>query len=133
MNDGRIFFSVKVPRGEERKHLVQPVFYSPSIWDPALSGRWTMLAVTYDLDARLVTHYLNGKAISTETIEASQRVDSVRIGPASICNWNEPMYRTDPDFVLRNLNGTMDEFAIFSEALSATEILRWYETGNPND
>ena len=32
-----------------------------------------------------------------------------------------------------NLNGTMDEFAIFSTAMPADEIMHWYESGNPNE
>ena len=43
------------------------------------------------------------------------------------------MYRADPEFVLRNLNGTMDEFAMFAGALTADEIWQWYESGNPNE
>jgi hypothetical protein len=60
-------------------------------------------------------------------------VESIRIGSASICNWSEPMYRTDPKFVLRNLNGSMDEFAMFSGALTADEVLHLYRLGNPNE
>ncbi|WP_161604812.1 LamG-like jellyroll fold domain-containing protein [Roseiconus nitratireducens] len=133
MDDGRVFFSVKVPKDETESQRPQPVFYSPSIWTPALSGRWIMLAVTYDVDREMVTHYLNGQPISSERIPDQMLVESIRIGHASICNWSEPMYRTDPDFVLRNLNGTMDEFAMYSGALSADEIMQWYETGNPNE
>lgn len=133
MDDGRIFFSVKVPSEDATVKREQPVFYSPSIWTPSLSGRWIMLAVTYDVDHQQVKHYLNGKAISNESIPDPLLVESIRVGQASICNWNEPMYRTDPEFVLRNLNGTMDEFAIFSTALSPAEIKQWYESGNPNE
>lgn len=133
MNDGRIFFSVKVPMADEVPKQTQPVFYSPRVWNPSLSGRWMMLAVTYDVDRQTITHYLNGTAISNERIPDSSLVDSIRIGQASICNWSEPMYRIDPEFALRNLNGTMDEFAMFSGALSNDEILKWYETGNPNE
>ncbi len=92
-----------------------------------------MLCTTYDVDAQAVTHYVNGEPISSEVIAEQWRVDSIKIGAASICNWSEPMYRTDPNFVVRNLNGSMDEFAIFSGALSATEILELFETGNPNE
>jgi ferric-dicitrate binding protein FerR (iron transport regulator) len=131
MDDGRIFFSVKVP--SEDGKATQHVVYSPSVWTPSLSGRWMMLAVTYDVDRREVTHYLNGKAVSSERIPDQSLVESIRVGQASICNWSEPMYRTDPKFVLRNLTGTMDEFAMFSTALSADEIMQWYESGNPNE
>ncbi|XZE51515.1 LamG-like jellyroll fold domain-containing protein [Planctomycetaceae bacterium SH139] len=133
MDDGRIFFSVKLPRPDGDSDFIQPVFYSPSIWDASLSGRWIMLAVTYDVDQARVTHYLNGRPISSESIPENQIVDSIRIGPASICNWSEPMYRTDPQFVLRNLNGSMDEFALYSDALSAGEILQLYRDGSPNE
>ncbi len=43
------------------------------------------------------------------------------------------MYRTDPKFVLRNLNGSMDDFALYSDALSADEILQLYRDGSPNE
>ncbi|MCA9130012.1 MAG: FecR domain-containing protein [Planctomycetales bacterium] len=133
MDDGRVFFSVKVPREDEEQKLVQPIYYSPSIWNPSLSGRWTMLAVTYDVESRAVTHYLNGQPLARETIQDSFLVESIRVGHASICNWSQPMYRADPEFVLRNLNGTMDEFAMFAGALTADEIWQWYESGNPNE
>lgn len=133
MDDGRIFFSVKVPRSDGSAGTVQPVFYSPKVWDASLSGRWIMLAVTYDADRALVSHYFNGNSVSSEPIPANQVVDSIRIGPASICNWSEPMYQTDPKFVLRNLNGSMDEFALYSGALSAQEIMKLYRDGCPNE
>ena len=133
MYDGRVFFSVKVPRPDGVSEFDQPVFHSPKIWDASLNGRWIMLAVTYDVDQAQVTHYLNGRSISSESIPENQIVNSIRIGPASICNWSEPMYRTDPQFVLRNLNGSMDEFALYSDALSADEILQLYRDGSPNE
>lgn len=133
MDDGRVFFSVKVPQPDGVAGFVQPVFYSPNIWDTSLSGRWIMLAVTYDVDQARVTNYLNGNSISSEPIPDHLVVDSIRIGSASICNWSEPMYRTDPKFVLRNLNGSMDEFALYSDALSSDEILQLYRNGCPHE
>lgn len=133
MDDGRIFFSIKVPKTDNEKSIVQPVFYSPPVWEPALSGRWIMLAVTYDTEARQVTHYFNGQPVGKSTLSDVSRVPFIRIGHASIGNWNEPVYRQDPEFVLRNLNGSMDEIAVYSSSLSAEEILDWYEVGKPND
>ena len=66
----------------------------------------------------------------TDQIPENMRVDTVRIGAASIGNWSEPM-REDPHFAVRNLNGAIDEFAIFSGALSAEEIRELYEIGKP--
>ena len=133
MNDGRIFFSVKIPPKAGEKRSQQHVFYSPSFWTPALSGRWVMLCTTYDVEHKKVIHYVNGEPISTESIPDEFLIESIRIGPASICNWSEPMYRTDPTFVVRNLNGSLDEFVILSGALTSEEIQSLYRTGNPNE
>ena len=133
MDDGRLFFSVKkrdrwdAKQGEKDKHH----FMSPPIWTASLSGQWLMIATTYDVDARKVTHFLNGRAISEEAIPEEYLVDKVTIGAASLCNWSEPVYRTDAHFAVRNLNGSMDEFAFFAAALTPKEIEDIYEHGKP--
>ena len=43
------------------------------------------------------------------------------------------MYQADPEFTLRNLNGNVDEFAVFSGALSAAEIKQYFFHGTPNE
>ncbi|MGC6444433.1 MAG: LamG-like jellyroll fold domain-containing protein [Rubripirellula sp.] len=134
MDDGRIFFSVKTPNSKDSKNRTsQHVFYSPSIWDKTKTGRWMMLSVSYDPAQKQVTHFLNGKAISNEKIPEFAIVDTINIGDASICNWNDPSYRSDAKFVVRNLNGCMDEFAIYSAPLTPNEIQSLYQSGNPND
>ncbi|MEO6739364.1 MAG: LamG-like jellyroll fold domain-containing protein [Chthoniobacteraceae bacterium] len=133
MDDGRLFFSVKkreraeVKKGERDKYH----FMSPPFWSASLSGQWLMIATTYDVDARKVAHYLNGKVLSEEAIPEEYLVEKVTIGAASLCNWSEPVYRTDAKFAVRNLNGSMDEFALFSAALSPKEIEDIYEHGKP--
>lgn len=132
MDDGRLFFSVKKrdtwdPRkGEKDKH----VYYSPPFWDSTLSGRWLMLATVYDTQARHVTHYLNGEQLSREAIPQEYLVETIRIGNASLGNWGLPE-RDDPNFAVRNFNGSMDEFALFDAALSPDEIKEHYEHGKP--
>lgn len=130
MNDGRLFFSVKrrdaVPRSGKDKHIA----YSPPMWDPSQSGKWLQIATVYNVDEQTTTHFVNGEAISQDRISDEYIVDTVRIGAASIGNWNEPT-RGDPNFALRNLNGAIDEFAIFSGSLSASEIAELYEKGRP--
>ena len=132
MDDGRLFFSVKKndrwnpKKGEKDKHI----FYSPPFWNSSLSGQWLMVATTYDVDARMVTHYLNGKVLSQEAVPADYLVETVSIGAASLCNWGLPE-RDDPHFAVRNLNGSMDEFALFAAALSPKEISEIYEHGKP--
>lgn len=132
MDDGRLFFSVKKndvfdrSKGEMDKH----VFYSPSFWNTSLSGRWLMIATVYDAAHGEVVHYLNGQVLSRETIPPEYLVTSIHIGDASLCNWGLPM-RNQPHFAIRNLNGSMDEFLMFSSALTSDEIEELYEASRP--
>lgn len=132
MDDGRLFFSVKKRdiwdprRGERDKHI----FYSPRFWNASLSGRWLMIAVTYDVEARTVAHYLNGEILSQEAIPEEYLVETVSIGPASLGNWGLPE-RDEPRFAVRNLNGSLDEFALFAAALTPREIKDIYDHGKP--
>ncbi|MCB1226916.1 MAG: FecR domain-containing protein [Verrucomicrobiales bacterium] len=131
MEDGRLFFSVKRFDIGTSSHPDKHIFLSPPVWTPEQSGQWIMLATVYDLERGEVAHYLNGQPVSRETIPAEYRVETVRIGAASLCNWSEPAYRKDPEFVVRNLNGSLDEFALLSAALTDSEIAQLYENGKP--
>ena len=93
-----------------------------------------MLSVIYDVDKKCVTHFMNGQSLGQELIQDKNLAKKIRVGASSICNWSEPMlmYSTDAEFVLRNLNGSMDEFSIYSGALSNREILDLFQEGNPN-
>ncbi|MEQ9411574.1 MAG: LamG-like jellyroll fold domain-containing protein [Fuerstiella sp.] len=132
MDDGRLFFSVKKrdtfdrSRGEMDKH----VYYSPPFWDSSLSGQWLMIATVYDVDAMKVTHFLNGDVLSEEAIPPEYLVETVRIGNASLCNWDLPS-QNKPRFAVRNLNGSLDEFALYDAALSTAEIRKLYNDGRP--
>ena len=129
LDSGQLFFSVRVRdaqnRGPEHREVLSPPF-----WNPSLSGKWLHLATTFDVDAKRVIHYLNGQLLHTEVIPDEQLMTTTRIGRATIGNWSSPQ-RPDADFAIRNLNGSMDEFALFSAALSADEIKDIYEHGKP--
>ncbi|MCA9054780.1 MAG: FecR domain-containing protein [Planctomycetaceae bacterium] len=132
MDDGRLFFSVKKrdvfdrSRGERDKYI----FYSPPFWETSLGGRWMMIATVYDADERAVTHYLDGQVLSRESIPDEYLVNSIRVGDASLCNWGLPE-RDQPRFAIRNLNGSLDEFLLFSAPLSEAEIRDLYEASRP--
>ncbi len=66
------------------------------------------------------------KAGAREAIDDMFFVDKLHIGNGEIGNWGLP-HREDPTFAIRNLNGRMDEFAIFKVALSAEEIASLFE------
>jgi hypothetical protein len=129
MRDGRLFFSVRArdEKGKSDKHIA----FSPPIWTPAQSGQWMHLATIYDGEAQTTTHYVDGEAVSIDQIPEDLKPEKVTIGAASIGNWSEPRYRQDAEFAVRNLNGSMDEFALFSAALTAAEILEIFEVGKP--
>lgn len=128
LNTGQLFFSVRVsrtPGGQEHREVLSPRF-----WNPSLSGQWLHLATTYDVQQKRTSHYLNGEQISSETIPDSQLVQTTRFGAASIGNWARPT-KPDDAFAVRNLNGSMDEFAIFKAALTPQEIQDLYKKGRP--
>lgn len=134
LDTGQLFFSVRhkpddVSGPEKQKQTHQPVL-SPPFWKPSMSGRWLHLATTYDADAGRTTHYLNGRILHADDIDPALQVRTTRIGAASIGNWSIPT-RPDSEFAIRNLNGSIDEFAIFAAALSADEIRKMYENGKP--
>lgn len=130
LDDGRLFFAVKrsnAARDGEDKHI----FHSPPIRGPSVIGRWVMIATVYDLETNEVVHTLNGSVLSREPIPPEYRVDKVKIGAASIGNWGEPAYRRDAEFAVRNLNGALDEFALFGAALTVGELREIYDHGRP--
>ena len=128
LDTGQLFFSVRV--SQQKGGPEHRVVLSPPFWNPTLSGKWLHLATTYDVDAKTTTHYLNGKQLCAESIPIHQLVETTRIGMASIGNWSVPT-RPESDFAIRNLNGRIDEFAIFSAALSPAEVAEMYESGKP--
>lgn len=129
MSDGRIFFSVRATdSGKGRdKHIT----FSPPIWQAAQSGQWMHLATVYDGEAQTITHYLNGTPITIEPIPENLYPDKVTINSASIGNWSEPRYRKDPEFAVRNLNGSLDEVALWGRPLSAVEVQEIFSASRP--
>ena len=129
LNDGRMFFSVKKRNTLDDKHI----FYSAPIWNPSKSGQWMHLATTYDLSTGQVRHFVDGRQMSQESIPTEYRVEEVVIGAASIGNWSEPpaYCKSDPSFAIRNLNDSIDDFFLFSGALSPVEIQALYENAKP--
>jgi hypothetical protein len=85
------------------------------------------LAVTYDTAAGLVTHYVDGKPVG-EPDEIPFDVP-LRFGDAELGNWNAATFRNKHP--VRNFYGGMDEFMLFSRALSGAEVERLYAQGRP--
>jgi len=130
LDSGQLFFSVRHKPDDVAKGPTHQEVLSSKFWNPSMSGRWLHLATTYDADAGKTVHYLNGKSIHEESIAEELKVSTTRIGAASICNWSIPI-KPDAEYAVRNLNGSMDEFMIFSSALGKDEIQEIYENGKP--
>jgi hypothetical protein len=134
LDTGQLFFSVRHKpddvSGTRAKAPTHHTVLSPEFWKPSMSGRWLHLATTYDAEAGKTTHYLNGELLHEETIAEELKVTTTRIGAASIGNWSIPI-KPDAEYAVRNLNGSMDEFMIFSSALGEDEIQEIYVNGKP--
>jgi len=133
-NDGSMMLSIMVddsrkdPKNPDGPPIrFQHLYFSPPMWDTSMSGQWLHLASVFDPQGRQVSHYVNGERISRESIRPQHWIDTLRIGNAEIGNWGQP-FREDPTFAIRNLNGRMDEIAVFGVALGDEEIVRLYET-----
>lgn len=130
-NDGKMMLSVMVDDtrpnpGSPNDAGFHRVYFSPPMWDISMSGQWLHLASVFDPAKREVSHYVNGERISRQIIEDRFLIKTLRIGNAEIGNWGQP-FREDPTFAIRNLNGRMDELAIFKVALSDGQIQRLYQ------
>jgi hypothetical protein len=104
-------------------------FWSDKFWDASQSGNWFLFATTADRAKQPgVTHYINGQPVGfSGGSNMDQPLPKLRIGSADLGNWTDPIWAKS----IRSLNGRIDEFAIYSEALTAEEIRVIYEQGKP--
>lgn len=141
-DDGRLMFSVMVDDTQNVRRFDQTsqrmvttaglhhVYFTEPIWDISKSGQWFHLAAVYDPARRRVAQYVNGEQVSSERINEEFHIETLRVGPAEIGNWGQP-FRKSPWFAVRNLDGTIDELAIFDAALTTPQIESLHEQGKP--
>ena len=115
------------PAPDARLHHI---YFTQLSWEFSKSGRWFHLAAVYDPVGRQVTQYIDRQPFSSEEIVDRFDIAALRIGPAEIGNWGQP-FRKTPGFAVRNLNGTIDERALFDAALTSQDIHDLYELGKP--
>ena len=97
-------------------------------------GRWTHLACTYDSATGTVVYYKDGRPISTNQLPGkfAARLDGMDFG-----NWaarpDQPEWGWERmaanGYAVRNFAGRLDEFALLARALTETEILSLFQTG----
>jgi hypothetical protein len=81
------------------------------------------LVFVYDHAAKQAMHYVNGEITDSAPIASHK---PLCFGPACIGQWN------GWDFG-RNLQGRIDELAVFGRALKQEEILKIFEAGKVSD
>ena len=89
---------------------------SPPVLVSGDFGRWVRLALVIDGEKAEMRHYLNGRRVAAGPI---RRRTPVQLGTANLGNLDGHASDTQP---VRNFNGRMDEFALFTRVLSDAEI-----------
>lgn len=132
--DGSLMFSLMYrpadpPVKPQQRGKWNQMYFSKPVFTAANLGRWHHIAVTYDNQSGEVIQYFDGREVSREVHSLHQPDRPLSFGPCEIGNWGLPT--EGHQFPIRNLNGAIDEFAIYSTALSATEIQSFYRKGQP--
>jgi hypothetical protein len=128
--DGSLMFSIIYrPADAAKSGKYNQMYYSKPVFTADSLGRWHHLAVSYGNQSGEVIQYFDGKEVSREISALHQPGRDITFGPCEIGNWGLP---TDGhQFPIRNLNGAIDEFAIYSGVLSAAELQTIYQHGKP--
>jgi hypothetical protein len=121
-DEGHIALGVQGGRGKGGTNYV-----THRVFQPFRLGQWTHLAVVYDGEKERVSHHVDGECV----LDEPTRFDTpLRIKDAELGNWNVGTRRNEKR-PIRYFSGCMDEFMLFSRALSEQEIKRLYEQGRP--
>jgi hypothetical protein len=91
-------------------------------------GMWLHLAVVVDGNAMQVVHYVNGSPVARHALKLGP---PFRLGAAELGNWNASSGPHPAPVLIRNLSGALDEFELFSRALSGDDIHGLYAKGKP--
>jgi len=122
--DGVLGLTVFGPRFG--KYQIVP---SPPVSSLGNLGMWQHLAVVIDGKTRKVVHYVNGLPVSRHVLTIGP---PYRVGSAELGNWNARSGPNPEPSLIRNLSGSLDEFELFSRALSDAEVRELYLKGKPD-
>lgn len=102
---------------------------SPPVLTLDQLGMWLHVAVVVDGQTRQVIHYINGSPVARQALKLEP---PYRLGEAELGNWNAKSGPNPAPALIRNLSGALDEFELFSRALSGAEINELYAMGKPD-
>jgi len=89
-------------------------------------GRWIHLCTVYDRQAREVVHYVDGRLSRRLPLKFDT---ALQLGNVEFGNWGSPI--DGSHYGIRHLNGRMDEFVIFGQALKESDVRELYQVGAP--
>jgi hypothetical protein len=119
---GRIELGVQGPNKKGGVH-----YLTGEVITPDRLGQWVHLAVVHDRPGKQVTHYVDGQVVMREALKLNL---ALRLGDAEVGNWNVDTHRSNKSPV-RYFSGCIDEFLLFSRALTDEDVERLYAQGRP--
>lgn len=128
--DGSLMFSI-IYRPDEvtRDGDWNQIYYSKPVFSADSLGRWHHIAVSYSNHSGEVIQYFDGAEVGREVSTRHRPGLPITFGPCEIGNWGLPTERHPAP--IRNLNGAIDEFAIYGSVLSGAEIHAIFANGRP--
>jgi hypothetical protein len=128
--DGSLMFSIMYrPADAMKTAKYNQIYYSKPIFTADSLGRWHHLAVTYDNTSGEVIQYFDAQEVGREISPLHQPSRDIAFGPCEIGNWG--LSTQNHESPIRNLNGAIDEFAIFSAVLNPSEVRTLFQAGRP--
>jgi len=130
--DGRLMFSImyrpsKMPERPQLRGKWNQMYFSRPVFTAESLGRWHHIAVTYDSQSGEAVQYFDGSEVSRGVPPLHQPGRDITYGPCEIGNWGLPT--EGHQFPIRNLNGVIDEFAVYEAVLGADEVRAVFEAG----
>ncbi len=101
---------------------------SPVVLGPDQLGLWNHLVTVFDPRRGTAASFVNGREVVRQKVHGESRAS---IGWADLGNWSYPDPADPAHAPVRNLNGRIDEFIVFDQALDADEVRAMYEVGKP--
>jgi len=123
-NDGVLGLTVF---GADRRQF--QIVTSPPVIGVNNLGTWLHLAVVLNGKTGEAIEYLDGLPVSRRTLKIAP---PFRLNSAELGNWNARRDSDSEPALIRNLSGSIDEFELFSRALSDADVWDLYNQGKPD-
>lgn len=103
---------------EQRAYAAWERLESPKVVTPSDFGRWMHFATVIDGEKGVMKHFVNGEEVASAPMT---RRFAIPLGMANLGNF-DAAFPDQNDGIIRSFNGRIDEFALFTRALTKEEI-----------